>query len=270
MRIFVSHASEQRRLAEQIVHRLNGDGHRVEPLRAGEPFDGAIRTAIRRSDLFIFLISPHSVASGRYTHVELAVAEERWNRRVGHVLPVMVAPTAKDDIPPYLLSVTILEPRGEIVAAIGHHVDSLRRLRQRRLVVSSSALLTVGLTASLFVNTRIRTPGPIDRRDSGPDAVNDSANALTFDAKAAHASDAVPPDAGTKSSKQPSWKLFFPDSKRCRPELEHRGSRWWLLCGCPEGLSGRPLLVERAEGTPTSAPWRRARQLAKREGWECP
>jgi hypothetical protein len=46
----------------------------------------------------------------------MGIAKKRWRHPGGHVLPVMVAPTPKEAIPAYLRAVTILEPRGDVVA----------------------------------------------------------------------------------------------------------------------------------------------------------
>jgi hypothetical protein len=55
-----------------------------------------------RSKLFIFLISPDSVAKSTYALTELNLAQEKWPNPLGHVLPVMVRATDDGSIPNYL------------------------------------------------------------------------------------------------------------------------------------------------------------------------
>jgi hypothetical protein len=64
------------------------------------------------------------VRPGAYTLTELGFARERWPHPAGHILPVMVAPTAPETVPPYLRAVTLLEPRGNVAAEVA---DAVRR-----------------------------------------------------------------------------------------------------------------------------------------------
>lgn len=120
--IFLSYGSDEARLAERLELSLEAAGHSVfrdrSELRPGEAFDARIRDAVEASDLFIFLITPRSVADGRYARAELTFAQHRWPHPEGHVLPVVVAPTPLTDIPEYLKAVTLLEPRGEVAAEV--------------------------------------------------------------------------------------------------------------------------------------------------------
>jgi hypothetical protein len=74
MKIFLSYASEDRSTAEAIAFSLRDCGHEVfldkDALRAGEGFDKSIERAVSKSNIFILLISPKSVAEGRYTPTE--------------------------------------------------------------------------------------------------------------------------------------------------------------------------------------------------------
>ena len=120
MKIFVSYSSARRELALRLKLALEAEGHDVffdrDDLNAGEAYHEAIRSGIESADRAIFLVSPESVAAGSYTLAELGHLERRWPRPAGYVLPVVVATTPKSAIPPYLLAVTLLEPRGEPVA----------------------------------------------------------------------------------------------------------------------------------------------------------
>ncbi|MCI0546057.1 MAG: toll/interleukin-1 receptor domain-containing protein [Candidatus Rokubacteria bacterium] len=129
MRIFLSHASEQADVAKAIEVALRAEGHSVfldrSSLPAGETYHDQIRAAIAESDLLVFLVSPEAVAAGRYTITEVELAEERWPSPAGGILPVLVRPTPVASIPPYVRGVTMLEPRGNLPAAVVAAVDRL-------------------------------------------------------------------------------------------------------------------------------------------------
>jgi hypothetical protein len=149
--VFISYSSEQGEAATRIELSLKGDGHSVfrdrSSLPPGESFDARIRTAIEESDLFIFLISRESIAQGRYTLTELKFAEQKWGHPAGHVLPVFADATPKDAVPAFLRAVTILRPRGNLVAEVAAEVDRMtapwwrRMLQPRRLVPAVVAVL---------------------------------------------------------------------------------------------------------------------------------
>lgn len=127
MKIFLSYASEQQAAAESIQLGLVESGHEVffdrESLAAGAHYLTRIAAEVQACDLLLFLVSPESVATGRYTLSELDLARRKWPHPSGHLLPVLVAPTPMASIPPYLLAVTLLKPRGNLVADIVHAVQ---------------------------------------------------------------------------------------------------------------------------------------------------
>lgn len=129
MQIFLSYASEDRSLAEEIQLALLGAGHVVffdkASLPAGGDYHSRIEAAVKRCDLFIFLISPNSVASGSYALTELKFARLRWHHPKERVLPVRLHGTAWEAIPPYLKSVTVLEPEGNVPAEIVGAVSAI-------------------------------------------------------------------------------------------------------------------------------------------------
>lgn len=120
MNIFLSYSSTRRDLAVRLKLALEAEQHDVffdrDDLGAGEAYQQAIREALEQADLMLFLVSPESVGPGSYTLAELEMAQAKWQQPSGRVLPVVVAPTPKTSIPPYLLAVTLLEPSGEVVA----------------------------------------------------------------------------------------------------------------------------------------------------------
>lgn len=152
MRIFVSYANEHRRQAEGIAIRLRQDGHDVffdrQRLEPGKEYDRTIRTEIDACELFVFLVSPESVARGAYALTELDMAENRWPNPSGRLLPVMISETPLDNVPSYATSVTILQPRGNTVAEVAAEVEKLSGghrsgLKKRLLALAGIAIVAV-------------------------------------------------------------------------------------------------------------------------------
>jgi TIR domain len=130
MKIFLSHVSQDRSAAEAIAFSLRERGHKVfldrDDLPVGQGFDERIERAVKQSEIFIFLISPDSVTAGRYTLTELLFARQKWPSPSGHVLPVRVRTTRREQIPSYLKAVTILEPQGNVAAEASAKVGEMR------------------------------------------------------------------------------------------------------------------------------------------------
>ena len=157
--IFLSYASEESEAATRIELSLRGDGYHVfrdrTSLPPGESYDARIRAAIEESDLFIFLISRQSVSPGRYTLTEVKFAEQKWTHPAGRVLPVLIEPVPTEAIPVFLRAVTMLQPRGNVVAEVAAEVSRMtapwwrRVLRPRRLVPTAAVMLILIVVASL-------------------------------------------------------------------------------------------------------------------------
>jgi hypothetical protein len=177
VKIFISYSRKQHRIAESLSVRLLGENHTtffdVTSLPPGEGYDARIRDAINRADLFVFLISPDSIRTESYAQTELSVAQSRWPNPSGRVLPVVVEPTPLDQVPPYLTAVTVLQPKGNLEAAVLDEVAKIasrQRSRQRRvgLVIGGVAILV----AAYFL---VQPPHPpvcylnaeLQRRDGG-------------------------------------------------------------------------------------------------------
>lgn len=122
MRIFVSYASENRELADQVHLALTGRGHTVffdrDSLPPGGDYHERIRAILEQSDVFVFLISPNSVSPGSYALTELKYARDKWPHPKGAVLPVIVQQVPWESIPSYLKAVTVLEPEGNVPAEV--------------------------------------------------------------------------------------------------------------------------------------------------------
>ena len=145
MKIFISYASEYGDLAERLSLAFEAEGHASfldrTRLRPGQTYNSELRDAIAVCDLFVFLVSPESVAPGSYARAELSLAEQRWRHPSRRVLPVLVAPTPFDSIPPYLAAVTLLQPQGEVTAETVAAVDRMKRWPRYLLVAATAALL---------------------------------------------------------------------------------------------------------------------------------
>lgn len=125
--IFLSHQPELESQAQEIAASIEAHGHRV--LRSGlsRTGDAGQRLTppdmIERSQAYIFLITPQSIAPGTRTMSELQLAQAKWPVPDDHVLPVAVARTRLSDIPAYLRAVEILQPRGSLGVEIAAQID---------------------------------------------------------------------------------------------------------------------------------------------------
>ena len=122
MRVFLSHASEDEKTAAEIGLALRGAGHDVyfdaDDLPPGGDYNTRIRDAIEASRAFVFLVSPHAVAAGKYTLTELKFAKQKWPKPWGRVLTVMVAHAPWKDVDPYLKAASVLTPAGNAAAGV--------------------------------------------------------------------------------------------------------------------------------------------------------
>jgi formylglycine-generating enzyme required for sulfatase activity len=151
MKIFLSYSSKDRTLVEPIYLALRAQRHKVffdrTDLPPGEEYDIRIRQAIEGSHLFVFLASPESLEPGSYTLTELGIAEKTWEHPAGKLLPVLLRPMGLDQLPAYLKSVTLLEPEGNVPAAVADAVYRLAIARSRAMLTKFAA----GLTAAIII-----------------------------------------------------------------------------------------------------------------------
>ena len=153
MNLFISYSSNERDLCERLRLALEAEGHTVfvdrAELKEGEPYHEALRQAIEDADALIFLITPRAVAPGSYALTELDLAQRQWRRPAGRVLPVIVEPTPIASIPPYLRSVTLLQPKGDPVAETVAAVARLRRGPGWRPLAIGAAVAVLAVAAGL-------------------------------------------------------------------------------------------------------------------------
>ncbi|MET0657267.1 MAG: SUMF1/EgtB/PvdO family nonheme iron enzyme [Steroidobacteraceae bacterium] len=171
MRIFLSYASQDRSLVEPVRYALEQQGHDVffdrDDLSPGEGFDERIRSAIERSHLFVCFLSPNTIDAGSYTLNELAVAQRTWPKASSRVLPVLLSPLPLNTLPAYLTSVTLLEPVGNLTAAVADAVHQIARSRRRTLlrrVALCVALLLAGASGYFVAHRLLGT----STRDGAP------------------------------------------------------------------------------------------------------
>ena len=161
MKIFLSYSSKDRSLAEPIYLALRAQEHSVffdrSDLPPGEEYDVRIRDAIESSDLFVFLVTPNSLNPGSYTLTELDIAEKTWPQPGGKMLPVLLGPAEIPKLPPYLRTVTVLEPVGNVPAAVANAVHRIATAKWRRYRNIAAAAVAVG--AALVAGIHFFAPG---------------------------------------------------------------------------------------------------------------
>jgi hypothetical protein len=132
------------------------DSERLAP--AGE-FNLAIRSAIRGSDLFIFLASRESLEPGSYTLTELGIAQRRWPHPAQRVLTLLADDTPIGALPPYLSAVTVLKPSGNLVAETVDAVALWRERRRRRWLIGAG--IAAGAVVPAAVALWLAAPVPV-------------------------------------------------------------------------------------------------------------
>lgn len=153
-KIFISYASEDRALANDINERLRQSGHDVffdeSNLKPSDAYDRVIQSQIAKSDVMLFLCSEYSLSPGRYTLTELEMAKAVWKAPQGRVLPILLGNTDFGDLPAYLKGLSAYRQKGDPVSEITQMANDLvnRRRRKRRLIwggaIAAASLLAVG------------------------------------------------------------------------------------------------------------------------------
>ena len=265
MKIFVSYPSDQRELAERLRLALEAEEHEVftdrAGLKEGEPYHEALREAIEEADALVFVVTPRSVAPGSYALTELDLAQRRWRTPGGHVLPVLAEPTPVSAIPAYLRSVTLLQPRGDIVAETVAAVARMRRGPPLLLwlALATAALLLAGGAAWLWQRHQQQLAQQSAQRE------RDAAELVAAVQLCSSGSPAL------------GWEQFaaivaaHPDDDNARREREDCGMRWlreMRVVSDKESFSTQVAKVQPAlaQGLARSAGVRRA-DLRAHLGW---
>jgi hypothetical protein len=175
MRVFLCYDSEQRDLAQRVALALAGAGIEVffdrDDLPPGGEFNLAIRNAIRRSDLFLFIASREALREGAYALTELGIARQRWPHPAERVLTLLADETPITALPAYLSAVTVLVPAGDPVAETVDAVARWRERARRRWLGRAAAVLAV-VAAGAGLTLWLIEPRPVP---SGPGTVADEA-----------------------------------------------------------------------------------------------
>ena len=155
MNVFLSYASEHVGLAAGIASGLTQEGDDVffdrDSLPVGEGYHQRIRDAIEAADVFVFLVAPTSLAPRSYAAAELDMAAGAAAQGRPKVLPVMVAATPFESLPPGLRAITVLQPAGDIVASVLAAAADIRAELRRSRVSFSIAVTNSGWMLNLFV-----------------------------------------------------------------------------------------------------------------------
>ena len=173
MKVFVSHAAEQRGEADRLAIALRARRHTVfldaDDLQPGGDYQSRIQQAIDDCDLFCFLISPQSITAGRFPLSELGMVRRRWPDPTGRVVPIMVTKVPIDSVPAYLRAVSILEPQGDLVADSLAGIEAMRPRplwRSPRVLAAAGLALAVIAAGFVYVGTSFR--GTTDQPTSEP------------------------------------------------------------------------------------------------------
>ncbi|WP_299321444.1 toll/interleukin-1 receptor domain-containing protein [Parasphingopyxis sp.] len=135
-KIFLSYASDDRKLARDIQARLRQHGHDVffdeDALKPSDGYDRMIRNRIAKSDVMVFLCSRASLTEGRYTLTELEMAQRQWPNPEGRVLPVLIEDVTFDDLPSYIKGLSAYRYKGDPVSEVTHLAEEMVFVRRRK------------------------------------------------------------------------------------------------------------------------------------------
>jgi hypothetical protein len=155
MKVFLSYSSSHVDLAARMARSLTDEGDDVffdrQSLPVGDTYQRRIREAIEGCDVFLFLVSAEAISSGSYALAELEIAERLSTSGAPRVVPVMASTTDFAAMPPYLRSITVLQPRGEMVAETLAAVADIRRELKRDHVSVSMMVSNSGWILSFLI-----------------------------------------------------------------------------------------------------------------------
>ena len=103
MKVFISHASTDAKLAKRVAHVLRGAGFQVwdeTQILPGDNWGAQLAEALQESEAMVVLLTPYSLHSPNLSHeVGYALGEEGYKGRVIPVLAGSPAQLPKEDIP---------------------------------------------------------------------------------------------------------------------------------------------------------------------------
>lgn len=151
MRVFLSYASEDRLVADQLRTALITEGHTVfqdhREISAGDAFHKRLRHEISKADLFVFLASVHSVSTHSYALSELVIAQSQWPNPEGRVFSALLPSVSVDELPGYVRAVSAVCPKGDFVAEVTAAIANISR---KRRFYSNAITLGLSVFASLL------------------------------------------------------------------------------------------------------------------------
>ena len=170
MRVFLSYASEDLQIAEELALQLSGKGRSVffdrSSLVSAEDYHARIADEVRACDLFVFLVSAHCLEPGAYTLTELGYAQKKWPSPLGRVLPAVIDETPTEELPAYACQGQVFRPRGNRPTEIATEAENclrklevglvpVRRVLRDVLFVSLGALAVtiIAITAAVEIRT---------------------------------------------------------------------------------------------------------------------
>jgi hypothetical protein len=257
MNIFLSYASEDKDVAEQVYLNLVEGRHRVffdrPDLPAGGVFNTRIRDAIKKSELFVFLISPDSVDGSSYAITELNFAREKWAHPGGHVLPVIVRETGFELIPNYLKAVTVLEPEGNVAAEVARRVANWPRRVRKPLIWAILGFVILAAILTSVIMGVYATHGS----DANQNGASGNADSNTVpDPKNANVTPPSPSKTSTASTNLPSQgpgynpciNQSFPGTPAGRMAIMEEGAKEADLFGSLGQSIGEGFVIQFNEG----------------------
>ncbi len=174
LRVFLSHAREDREPAAELYGRLKRNGFRPwmdeKDLLPGQPWRTAIAKAIRQADVFLVLLSQHSTSKRGFVQKEIRLGIEIWEERPeGDVflIPVLLESTEIPERLREIHPVYLYEEDG-----FRRLIHSLRVLEGRRETGDELADSRRNLTITRVELTDIRCFEQLDLRfEQGGEAV---------------------------------------------------------------------------------------------------
>lgn len=175
MRVFLSYAAEDRSAAERVVAALRAADHVVffdqASLLAGDAFHERLREEIRRSDVFVCLLSHFALAADSYVRIEIDAAVAQWPSPANRIIPARLEGVEVADLPVALQPLHVLDSTSDPIPGVLAAVASARRMREarrrRRLMAALGGLAALAGAVALG---RWLTPGRLHLEATSLDA----------------------------------------------------------------------------------------------------